>query len=260
MTAALYQHRTELVAQLERGRDNVLTAEIVDAGAPVTVTEAGSTVTVYDAGNVAIVDAAAITLVSGVPTYTLTAATTTDLPRGEGWRIEWSLVLPERTQGFRRDAALVTCRLAPPATLADVFRRVSSLDPSGAKPITGKTLAELDGYLDDAWISIEGRLVVAGRRPWLILSPQALREPLIVGTLALIFEDLATRLNAAHAETARAYRADYSRWWADARFAYDADDSGAADSGASGPVQVGASGTLWLSGTPSQVSRSRLFP
>jgi hypothetical protein len=248
VTATLYQVRAETIEQIERGRTQTLQCRVYDGGALVAPTEAGSTVSIYDASNTAIVDAAAVTVASSIATYSLAAATTSSLTRSEGWRIEWTLVMADATTRLiAQDAVLCSRRLLPPATAADLFRRVPSLDPSGDHPIHSMTAAEFDSFLDEAWVTIEASLISKGRRPWLIVSPQALREVHIVTALALIFESFATRLKPAYQEIAASYRQQLPAAWAEVRLTYDSDDDGTANGGAN-PQRVGASTTVWLSG------------
>lgn len=244
-TDLLYTARAETLEMIQRGVDNLLTQPMYDSGALVAPTASGSTCTVYDATNTAIATPA-VSVSSSVARATLLAASTSGLTLGEGWRVEWALVMPDgTTRTVRREAALVRTRLLPPATWADIFRREPGLDPATAHPLHSLTLAELDPYLDEAWIMIEARLLANGRRPWLVLSAHALREPLILATLALIFQSFVTRLAPAYEQQARLYQDRFEKSWSSMRFAYDADDDGAADGGSS-PVRQGAVGSVWL--------------
>jgi hypothetical protein len=242
----LYQARVETVEMLERAKDAVLRQPVYDAGALVAPTAIGSTCTVYNSNNVVVVSPT-VSVVSSVATATVTAATLpVTLTLGEGWRVEWQLLMPDGTTRLvRRDAALVRTRLLPPAGWPDVFRREPGLDPSTAHPIHALTLAELDPYLDEAWVQLEGRLIAAGRRPWLVISPQALREVLILSVLALVYQSFVTRLKPAYQEIAAQYAAQRELAWSQVRLVYDADDDGAADGGDT-PEQVGGQTSVWL--------------
>lgn len=245
VSETLYQARQEAQEQLVRGVDNVLKQPMYDAGALVAPTAATSTCTVYDATNTSVATPT-VSLVSSVATATLTAASTTSRTLSEGWRVEWSLTMPDGTQRLvPRDAVLCRKRLLPPITWADVFRREPGLDPSAANPIHSMTLAQLDPFLDEAWLQVEARLLANGRRPWLIIGGQAFRETMICGTLALVYQSFVTRLKPAYQETAAMYAALRDQAWPDLRFAYDTDDDGAADGG-SVPLKVGAQTSVWL--------------
>lgn len=243
-TDLLYSARATGHECLERGRDNLLKQPMYDAGALVAPT--AGTVSIYNAAGVVLVSAAAVTITASVAQYTLAAATLATELLGEGWSIVWSLAMPDgTTRTIRRAASLVRSRLHPPAIAADLFTRVRALDPSDAHPITRLTLAEYDGYLDTCWLQIEDRLLRRGRRPWLVISSEALRELHIVGTLALIFEDLGTRTsNANHQERAKLYREQWRVEWAETRFSYNESDELAVEH--RDGSAVGASSTTWL--------------
>ena len=70
---------------LVQGQDNTISAAVYLNAA--TVSPTAATVSIFNASNVAVVSAAVASIVDGVARYQLTAATTTDQSRGEGWRI-----------------------------------------------------------------------------------------------------------------------------------------------------------------------------
>lgn len=245
-TDTLYTARATAHECLERGRDNLLKQPMVRAG--VNVAPSSGTVTVYNASGTVVVANAAVTITASVAEYNLGASTLAGEPLGEGWSIVWSLTMPDGVEHtVRRSASLVVSRLHPPASAADLFQRIRALNPAHASPITALTLADFDDYLDAAWLQIEDRLKRRGRRPWLVVSSEALRELQIVGTLALIFEDLATRNQEAHGPRAQSYREQARLEWAETRFEYLAEDTTGAASSAD---QAGAGGTLWLQHFP----------
>lgn len=245
-TDTLYSARATSHECLERGRDNIVKQPMYDAGALVAPTESGSTVTIYNGVGAVVVAAAAVTVTGSVAQRTIAAATLADELLGEGWSIVWSLIMPDgTTRTIRRAASLVRSRLHPPAVAADLFARIRSLDPSGSHPITKLTLGQFDDYLDECWRQIEERLLRKGRRPWLVISPEALRELHVVGTLALVFEDGATRTSGGnHEERAKLYRSEWHREWAETRLVYNETDELAAEH-ADGSA-VGTQATTWL--------------
>lgn len=188
---------------------------------------------VYDDSNTAIVDGAAAAITGDVAEYTITAATLpSTLTLAMGWRVEWNLVVStaERPDGViraRNSAALVRWAWHPMISDVDVFRRVPALDPSSSTVITSAT--DYQGFIDEAATSLQRRLIASGNRPNLIMEPSALREPLLYLTLALIFEDLATRLSQAYEVRAQEFRAAYESAWQSLTFEYDTDDDGVAD-------------------------------
>jgi hypothetical protein len=238
------QARTRTIEQIARGVDNALVIELTRAG--LAELPASGTITVYDAANTAIVDAAAVTPSSPGALYLLLAALTTNAQLGMGWRCEWRLTLGDGTiRTFVRAAALVRTRLHPPATPQDLYDRVAGLAPSANMPISAKAATDYDRFLDAAWLQIERKLLAKGRRPWLITGSYALHEAHVLATLALIFEDFASRLNQAFAQQARDYRAQFAAEWADIAFEYAPADDGVATGGAD-PTKAGTATSVWL--------------
>jgi hypothetical protein len=223
--------------QLERGRPNALSCPVWQDAA--LVAPSSGTVTIYDGGGAVLVSAAAVTVTGSIATYSYTPAAT--IPYGEGWRVEWSLVIAGVTHVFRNDGALVRVVLHSPITDADLFRRVSALDPSGLAPIS--SVADYQDFLDEAHAVIQLRLITNGNRPNLILSPSALREAYITLALAMIFGDFETRLSETYAERASEYRRQYERAWGELRFTYASTDEA---EGGSSLRRRSASPTVWL--------------
>lgn len=220
----LYSARFQLPELLERGRDNLIKAPIYRAGA--LVAPSSATVSVYDAAGVALVNAQAATITGSSAQYNVASATLAASSYGEGWRVEWRATMPDGTiRTFDVEALCVRRALFPVITEADLYRVSSALDPAGAACIHSES--SFASKLDEAWVQIQGRLLAQGRRPNLVLSPQAMRDPHLYLTLALIYEDFSTRLNAAYAATAAMYRAEYESALTRVRFLYDeADDNG----------------------------------
>lgn len=228
---------------LVQGQDNPLACPLYLSGALVAPTQAGSTVSVYDASNRAVVSAAAVTVTANVATYTVPASVLpSSLSRGMGWRVEWSLVVAGVATVYRNSAGLVRSPLAPMVTDQDLFRRESGLNPARPAPLS--TLENYQDYLDEAWVTIHGKLAAKGSLPHLIMEPTALRECMIFLTLNLIFEDFKTRLGEAYTEKATKYEERFEKAWSDLAFEYDKTDSGQSD----GRRKRSANPTLWLGG------------
>jgi hypothetical protein len=229
---------------LVQGQDNDLSCPLWQNGAIVAVTEAGSTVSVYDASGTVVVDAAAVTVDDdGIPTYTLAAALVpTTRSRGMGWRVEWSLVVNGKTKVVRNAAGLVKAAFFPVVADPDLFRREGALDPNGAAPISA--LTDFQDFIDEAVVTIHGRLAGKGSIWNLVMEPSALREPLLLLTLALVFEHLRTTLNETWKEKADDYRAQFKDAWDGLVFEYDATDAGASD----GRRKRAGNPSVWLGG------------
>ncbi len=187
----------------------------------------------YDASNTAIVDGGAVTVTSSIAEHTIAAGTLpSTLALGTGWRVEWSLVLaaaerPDAVVLARNSAALIRHPLQPVISDVDIIRRVPALDPSSSTVIT--SASDYQGFLDESWTDLNLRLLAAGNRPNLVMDPSTLREPHLYLTLALIFEDLATRLSQAYEMRAQEFRAAYEASWRGLTLEYDTDDDGQPD-------------------------------
>lgn len=226
---------------LVQGQDNAISCPLWRDGA-VTAPSSG-TVTVYSATGATIVSAAAATVTGSIATYTIPAASLpASLNRGMGWRIEWSLVVSSVTTVYRNSCGLVRSQLAPVITDADLFRRESSLNPSGSAPIS--SLTDYQDYIDEAWITILARLAGKGNLPHLIMEPSTLREPHLMLTLHLIFQDFRTRLTETWSVKAADYEERFEKSWNALSFEYDSTDSGAAD----GRRKRSANPTIWFGG------------
>jgi len=204
-------------------------------------TQAGSTVTIRNQVGDDVVSPAAVTVTGSIATYTVPSATLDAEDLSEGWILEWALVMSDVTHTFRNDGALVSARLYPSITDLDLFRRETALDPNSSDPMTDAT--DYQSYIDEADVEVQLRLIEQGNRPNLIVSPSALRGIWLNLTLAIIFDDLATRQYEAFAAKATEYRRRYEQAWNRCNFLYDSDDDGTPDSP---DHRVGARPTTWL--------------
>tara|TARA_R110002110_G_scaffold85307_4_gene221871 strand:- start:249 stop:968 length:720 start_codon:yes stop_codon:yes gene_type:complete len=208
-----------------QGQDTTLEAPVYLAGA--LVAPSVGTVTIYDASNVVLVNAAAVTIVSSVATYPVLTATVAGSTIGAGWRVVWSLTVAAKPLVAENDGALVKRMLYNVVTDADLFRKVPALDPNGPSPITLAT--NYQDQLDEAWVDIENRMYQEGRRPEWVRSPSSLRAATVWLTLAIIFEDLETRNDAAFEEQAAKYMARYEAAYSAITALLDTDGDGEAD-------------------------------
>lgn len=208
-----------------QGQDTTLEAPVYLAGA--LVAPSVGTVTIYDADNVVLVSAAAVTIVSSVATYPVLTATVAGSTIGAGWRVVWSLTVAAKPLVAENDGALVKRMLYNVVTDADLYRKVPALDPNGPSPITLAT--NYQDQLDEAWVDIENRMYQEGRRPEWVRSPSSLRAATVWLTLAIIFEDLETRNDAAFEEQAAKYMARYESAYSSITTLLDTDGDGEAD-------------------------------
>lgn len=223
---------------MERGRINSLSCPVWLDGA--LVAPSSGMITIYDGSGTKQVDGASATVTASVATYSYSPAST--LAWSEGWRLEWSLVISGTTHVFKQDGSLVRNVLYPSVTDADLFRRHRALDPNSASPVS--TVTDFQDYLDEAWTTIQLRLISRGNRPNLVLNPSALRDLHLTLTLALIFDDFSTSLNETYSDRAAEYRRQYEEAWSDLRFVY-----ASSDDDTEGPSQHrrAAQPTIWLS-------------
>ncbi len=235
----LYTARFARFEFIEQGRANSLTCPVYRDGA--LVAPSSGTVSIYDAAGTALVSAAAATITGSVATYSLLAATVANSSRGDGWRIEWALTISAVVHTFRTDASLVLRALYPCWTEADLYRLQSSLNPAGSDKIHSET--DFSDKIDAAFSEMERWLISKGNRPNLIISPTSLYDWGVNLTLALIYEDYTTRLNAAYLEMAKLYRERAIESRGVITFAYDEGDSGSRSKLARRPAQP----TVWLS-------------
>jgi hypothetical protein len=226
---------------IQKGRANVLKCRMYRSGSLVAPNSA--TVSVYDETNTAIVSAASATITGSVATYSLSAGAVSASTLSDGWRVEWALTMPDGVVHNARTAgSLVFRQLYPVVTEADLYRKESALDPSGSAPIT--SASSWTDKLDEAWADLTDMLLARGRLPWLCMEPSALRRPHQLLTLALIFEDLSSRLDPAYAAKAERYRTDFRAAWAETSFLEaDTDGEQVSPQRRSGGIPV-----LWLSG------------
>jgi len=218
-----------------RAQANALSCPLWQSGALVAPTT--GTCTVYDRSGV-VVSTGAVAISGSIAAYTVAASSVPiSLTPEAGWRVEWMLddVL------YRNTAALVVSDLHPVVTDADIYRRQSALDPSGPSPISAVT--DYQSYIDEAWVTIIGRLISQGSLPYLVMEPTALREVHLTLTLALIYEDYQTRLSDAYREMGQTYRERYEAAWEGLTFSYDTDGDGDSD-----VTSRPAIGTIWLTG------------
>lgn len=226
----IYSARFVTPERIERGRANLIKCAVYRDGALAEPTS--GTVSVWTAAGTSVVDAATVTITSSVAEYSIAAATVASLGLEDGWRFEWSLVMPDGiTHVFRTDGALVRRALYPPVSDVDLFRLHSDLNPSATDALTPSGWDAQD-YLDEAWAEIDARLVAQGRFPWLILSPSSLRGVHLYGTLERIFRDFSTSAgDGKYQALADHYAAKTAEAWTLVSLRYDADEDGIADGG-----------------------------
>ncbi len=235
-----YSTRARLSADIERDRTTVLSFPLYRDGA--LAAPASGTITVYNAANQAIVDAAVVSIVASVATYSMLPATVAGEAFGGGWRIEWLLVMADTyTHCYRQDASLVRCRLAPVVVDADLTARHSDLN---AQLPAGTTSWQT--WLDTAWEDVVGRLEGMGRRPYLVIEPKALRPVHLYTALEIICRDLGGTGDESNkwSKLAVHYGEQVKEAWAHCGLVYDETNAGRADA----TRRKSAVASVWLMG------------
>lgn len=205
------------------------------------VVPVSGTISVYDEAGTTIVSAAAATMADGVATYAVLGSATSALDLGDGWRVSWSLTMPDGIVHVAENNAILA-RHVPhcPVSERDIWSRVPSLHPDSSGRIS--TRRDYSTTIDDAWVQIQDGLISRGRRHELIVTATQLREVTLLLCLALIFEDLAAGMQDGSAMrlSAADYRRQYAAAWANLSFDYDDDDDGTPDKRSAPPK------TVWL--------------
>lgn len=240
LAETIYTARFRSSETIERGRTQSLSCPTSRAGA--TATPTSGTISIYRPDGSALVSAQAVSIPAGtIAYYSLSGATTSAEALGEGWLIEWALVMPDAvTHTFRQDAALCRRTLYPVVGQDELVQRHSDL------PSLLGSATSYQPYIEEAWATICNRLIAAGRRPYLVIQPSALREAHLVLTLHLIFLDYSTSAGdggrwqtlAAH------YLIQYEAAWGQLRFTYDEADENNVDPS----KKKGAASQVWTNG------------
>lgn len=239
LAETVYTARFRSSETIERGRTQVLSCPTSRAGAA--AAPSSGTITIYRPDQTVLVGPAAVSIVSSVAQYTLSGATTTSEALGEGWLVEWALVMPDTvTHTFRQPAALCRRQLMPVVGQDDMVQRHSDL------PALLGTAASYQPYIDEAWWTITNRLEAQGRRPYLIIQPSALRDCHLMLALHLVFLDYSTSAGDGGRWQALAahYATQYEAAWGQLRFSYDEDDSNNVDP----TKKKSATSQIWTNG------------
>jgi hypothetical protein len=224
---------------IERGKDTIIRLSLYRSG--VAVVPSSLTVTVLDPSQTAVVNAVTVTPAS-TSTYTVLAAITATAGLGEGWAVRWSATVDGQVFVYDRPAAVVRRVVYPVISDLDIRAEWRYLDPTRADAIT--VTATWQAEIDAAWIEIQHRLIAAGRRPELVLTPSHLRMAHLRLVGAKIHHYLAGRGAAHLADTATYLERQYEAAWAGISFQYDADDDGVSDD----KRRTSAGGSVWLGG------------
>lgn len=232
-----YTPRFLTTTQIERDRDTPLSLTVYHQASSVTPTS--GTISVYDAGGVEVVAGAAVTITGGAATYTVAASSVTGKSFGAGWRVEWTLLMPDTyTHLFRNDAALVKIRygvLTTDQDLYDLHPELASFLPSGQ--------TTWQNQRERAYANIYGRLEGRGRPPYLIVGRAAIKPLELYEALSIVCLSLGGTGadDNKWSRLAEHYRAKVESTFDAANFTYDE-----VGDGTSGTRRVAARSSIWL--------------
>jgi len=238
LAETVYTARFRSSETIERGRTQILSCPTQRAGAAAAPTS--GTFTLYRPDGTTL-DTGAVSIVSSVAQYSLAGALTTAEALGEGWLVEWALVMPDGvTHTFRNDAALCRRTLYPVISQDDLIQRHSDL------PALLGTASSYQAYIDEAFATIANRLIGNGRRPYLIIQPSALRDVHLMLTLHMIFLDFSTSAGDGGRWQALAahYGTQYESAFAQLKFTYDEADENTVDP----TKKKGGASQIWTNG------------
>lgn len=237
-----YQARTTTRAYIERDRPTVLSVGMYASGA--LVAPSSGTVSVYNASDAAVVSGATATITGSRATYTVQAASVSAEALGAGWRVEWSLTMPDTyVHLVRQSASLVRVRHVCPVTDADLY----ALHPDLASYLpNGQT--DWSTQIVTVWEDAQGWLESRGRRPYLVTDASALRAWIRSAALAVICRMQAGDGDQSNkwAMLADMYEAKAGTERDTLSLEYDEADIGRSD----GTQRAATRPTLWLGGAP----------
>jgi hypothetical protein len=187
---------------------------------------------------------AAVSIVSSIATYTIPAASLANsLPLGEGYIEVWLLSFAGESapREFRRTAALAKCMLFPTVTDLDLIAEYDAL----ADQRVGR-MASFQGPIEQAWKQVITRLIQEGRLPYMIRTPDALRDAHFHLSLAKLFQSFGLNADGSHwRELAKEEQSRYEKAWSAASVQLDQDQDGLVDN----PLaRASATGVVSLNG------------
>lgn len=244
MPLSLIKARTWSPSYIERAAVSQTVEMVPWVGDTATATTPTSgTYTLRDPSGTALVNAAALS--TPYSTYAVLAASVpATLALGEGYSELWAWVISGVTYTAHRPAAIVLRRTYCPISNADVLERHPEWTtyPAGA--------SSWESFIRQAHTLAERRLIAAGRRPYLVLNSDALYEPEVYWTLAMIARHLSTYVGDtdAYAALAALYDERAEQAWSRITLTYDADSNGIPDEGEQG-ANAGPP-VVFLSDTP----------
>jgi len=212
---------------IERGVKQVVALPVYLEGSKVAPTAATLNVYSADQGNdTPVLGPYVCSVVGDYAWVEIPAADTEDLELADDWMEVWELTIDGDPLEFRREAALVRCRLRPVISDDDLGRMHTEI-----RDWKAQDSLSYQGYIDAAWDEIQVRLMELGNRPYLILSSYALRSSHLFLTLHYVFLDYSSSASGSssggkYGETADKYLKKYEDSFKRIKFRYDDDETG----------------------------------
>jgi len=219
MSDTLYSARFRGPTLIEHNKSQTVSLDIEQAGSSPTLTS--GTFYLYDAGGSAIVDAQAATIAGGTISGTVASSDTSGKTLGPSWLVRFDVIIGGKTYRFNNDACLCVARLYPPIGQTDLVNRHSDVANLLASGVTS-----CQQYIDDAWSDITNRMYSEQVYFWRLRTPSAFRNVMFARSLALIFRDYATLLNAGdrYMQLSDYYEQQYERAYSKLRSRIDSDE------------------------------------
>jgi hypothetical protein len=220
-----YSARVAYPSLLVLGRDTRVQLPVYHDGA--LVVPASGTYQLISIGGTSVVTAS-VSIVDSVATYTIPAATLANsLPLGEGYSEVWLLSFAGESAAreFRRTACLAKCPIFPVVTDLDLIAEYDAL----ADQRVGR-MSSFQGPIDQAWKVIITRLIQNGRIPYMVRTPDALREAHLHLALAKLFQSFGLNAEGNHwRELAKIEQERYESAWSASSVQLDQDQDGLVD-------------------------------
>lgn len=228
--ATRWRPRIDMPLLLVRGADSYVELEV---WSPSGIQEPTSgTLSIYSSDDTVIVNAQAISVDATTKrayTTILAASLPSTLEFSDGWRAAWALSLAGESATFHQDAQLIQRPWRPTVTQGTILSASPKLAAS-YNPSNVEDNEALDAVLQSAIEETQGRLVGAGRRPWLIFDPWRVNAYVVQLTLGRIFRshlfDGEPANFSAHDKLATHHEEAAESAWTGMNFRYDIAETG----------------------------------
>lgn len=219
MSDTLYSARFRGPTLIEHNKSQTVSLAIEEGGSASTL--ASGTFYLYDSSGSVIVDAQVATVAAGTITGTVAAADTNGKSLGPSWLVRFDVVIGGETYRFNNDACLCVARLYPPIGQTDLVNRHSDVANLLASGVTS-----CQQYIDDAWSDVTNRMYSEQVFFWRLRTPSAFRSVMFARSLALVFRDYATLLNAGdrYMQLSDYYEQQYERAYSKLRSRIDSSE------------------------------------